>query len=192
MKMVKKNKSEASLVTRYKDDTLYKSLFFRKSGHIVSIDLEKVAEIGNNNGPIKLFDEDFVNINENVRRMTHFNIQQCGHQKGLNYLVFKIVEPGYFDNKIEQPPILDAHEFYLARCINVENCVDYEFLNDEHFTFSLNNIKNIDSLKSAILRRYEKSLAHISVEKKLSLGVSVTELEILNHYTVDLFSLIKK
>ena len=40
-------------------------------------------------------------------------------------------------------------------------------------------MKSINALKKAIMRRYKKTLAHLSDVEKLSLGVAITELKII-------------
>ena len=49
----------------------------------------------------------------------------------------------------------------------------------EDFRYSLPDIKSVEELKEAILKRYKKSMSHIPDDEKLRLGVGVTELEVI-------------
>ena len=64
----------------------------------------------------------------------------------------------------------------------MQNNIDYVDLKEKVFEHSLSNIKNINTLKKAIKRRYKKSLAHLSDTEKLSLGVAITELKIIKRF----------
>ena len=109
----------------------------------------------------------------------HFSIQNTGHKRGKYYLIVKIFRPGFYNGKINKPPILDLKYCFYSKCIYVKNNISYSQITKKMFKNSLNNIKNVRDLKKAILRRYRKSLFHLSSSKKLSLGIGVTELRIL-------------
>ena len=128
---------------------------------------------------IRFHKSEFNLINKSVKFLTHFNIQDSGHIPGKKYLIVKVFRPGYLNGKINKPPILDLKYAFITKCLYVKSNVPYEKLNKEIFRYSLQNIKNINNLKKAILRRYKKSLAHYSDKHKLSLGVGITKLKIL-------------
>ena len=95
------------------------------------------------------------------------------------YLIVTIEKKGYFDGIIYKPPILSVKNFILAKCLSVQNYLNYSELKNNVFKYSLSNIKNVNALKKAIKRRYKTSLHHLSDLKKLSLGIAITELRIL-------------
>ena len=127
---------------------------------------------------------DFKLIKKNMNRFTHFNIQYTAHKPGKNYLIMKIHKRGYFNESTStyKDAILDSNNFILAKCLSAQNNIDYVDLKEKVFEHSLSNIKNINTLKKAIKRRYKKSLAHLSDTEKLSLGVAITELKIIKRF----------
>ena len=98
------------------------------------------------------------------------------------YLIMKIHKRGYFDGITFKQPIYDSNNFILAKCLSAQNNIDYVDLKEKVFEHSLSNIKNINTLKKAIKRRYKKSLAQLSDTEKLSLGVAITELKIIKRF----------
>ena len=115
-------------------------------------------------------------------RLTHFNIQYTDHKSGENYLIARIYKQGYFDGITTKDPILDSNNFIFTKCLSVQNNIRYVDLKKKVFAHSLSNIKNINSLKKAIKRRYKKSLAHLSDNEKISLGIGITELKIIKRF----------
>lgn len=176
-------KDKKKLITRYPNKNTFKRLYFMKGRGVIAIDIEKIYEKYDSHNIIKLFKEDFNLIKGNMKRLTHFNIQHCGHKPGERHLILKIEVPGYFDGKNEKPPILNIDNFLIAKCLSVRNGVDYGELTENDFKNSLENIKDVDSLKRSIVRRYKNSLAHLGDERKLSLGVAVTELDIIERFS---------
>ena len=96
----------------------------------------------------------------------------------------KIHKQGYFNESTStyRHAILDSNNFILAKCLFVQNNIDYVNLKEKFFKHSLSNIKNVNALKKSIKRRYKKSLAHLSDTQKLSLGVAITELKIVKRF----------
>lgn len=182
------NEVKKKSVIRYCNEYAYKKLYFVEGKDIVAVDMERIEKKYNVDTVIKLFDVDFDLIKEDMKRLTHFNIQYCGHKPGYRYLILKIEEPGYFDGKNERPPILSNNSFLIANCLLVRDNLNYDELTESDFKNSLDNIRDVDSLKKAMIRRYEKSLAHLSNEEKLSLGISITELEIIERFLRNLIN----
>ena len=114
-----------------------------------------------------------------MSRLTHFNIQNSKHKPGRNYLIVKIHKRGYFDGKIGKAAILESNNFILAKCISSHNNINYNDLKRKIFKYSLSKIKNVNYLRKAIMRRYKKTLVHLSNAEKLSLGLGITELKII-------------
>ena len=106
-------------------------------------------------------------------------LARCGQK---NYLIAKIAKQGYFDGVINREPILDSNNFIFSKCLSVKNNIDYVDLKKKVFKHSFSNIKNVNTLKKAIKRRYKKTLTHLSDEEKLSLGVAITELKIIKRF----------
>jgi len=164
----------------------WKKLHLKKGKKIIVIDGNKVRKKYDIDAIIKLSDLDFKEIKKNTKKLTHFNIQYTGHKRGKKYLIVKIARGGHFDDRLRvpaRPAILNSTNFILAKCIYVRNNVRYENLKKNSFYSSLKNIKNVASLKSAIIRRYKKSLAHLTNYEKLSLGVAITKLIIIKRFS---------
>ena len=157
-------------------------LYFRKGKNIISKNIGVFFKKNNIHNCIQILHSDFKLIKRNMNRFTHFNIQRTFHKPGKNYLIIKIHKPGYFDGTTYKQSILDSNNFILAKCLSVQNNIDYIDLKKKDFEHSLSNIKNINALKKAIKRRYKKSLAHFSDTEKLSLGVAITELKIIKRF----------
>ena len=171
---------------RYQNKELYKKLSFINCNKVFAIEYEKLKKMFKIDSVIKLLSEDFSFINPRQRQLTHFNIQHAGHSPGKRYLVLKIEKPGFFDKIKERPPILNMKSALIAKCISIQNQVQYGELSEKDFINSLKHIKSVNELKSAILRRYKQSLSHISEEQKLAMGVSITKLEIIGEASYEL------
>ena len=159
-----------------------KKIYFRKGKNIISGNLSVFNKKYNVHSVIQILDLDFKLIKKNMNRFTHFNIQNTGHKPGKNYLIMKIHKRGYFDGITFKQPIYNSNNFILAKCLSVQNNIDYIDLKKKDFKHSFGNIKNINNLKKAIKRRYKKSLSHLSDTEKLSLGVAITELKIIKRF----------
>ena len=168
------------LINRY--PVKLKKIFFKKGKKIISRNRKIFYKKYNVHSEIKILHLDFKLIKNNMDRFTHFNIQTTGHKPGKNYLIIKIHKKGYFDGITTKDPILDSNNFIFTKCLSVQNNIRYVDLKKKVFVHSLSNIKNINSLKKAIKRRYKKSLAHLSDNEKISLGIGITELKIIKRF----------
>ena len=117
-------------------------------------------------GIIKFTKQEFKNIKKGTKCLRHYNIQYCGHKKNNFYMLVKIIEKGSFDGKVFKSPVLDQNIKILAKCTLVKNFVNYDRLKNEDF-------------KNYIIKRYDKSLSHLSIKEKLSIGVSITDLKLI-------------
>ena len=161
-----------------------KKIYFRKGKNIISENFGVFLKKYNVHGIILIVYPDFKLIKKNMNRFTHFNIQYSEHKPGKNYLIMKIHKRGYFNGSTStyKDAILDSNNFILAKCLSVQNNIDYVNLKEKVFKHSLSNIKNVNALKKSIKRRYKKSLAHLSDTQKLSLGIAITELKIIKRF----------
>jgi transketolase len=176
---VRKNK----MLKRFEMDNVIR---LKKGKEIIDINYKKFLKANNIDGIIRIQKSDYKFLKD-LKDLTHFNINGCGHKKGNKYALMKIEETGcYKKNGDEKLPILNSNEFYLANCVGVKEKIKYEKIVSDVFKNSFPNIKNIDSLKKEILKRYKKSLPDYSNEELLSFGVSVTNLKILNKQKVEI------
>ena len=159
-----------------------KKVYFKKGKNIISENINFFHKKNNIHLAIQILPSDFKLIKKNMNRFTHFNIQRTFHKPGKNYLIIKIHKQGYFDGTTYKQSILNSNNFIFAKCLSAQNNIDYDNLKDDVFKYSLSNIKSINALKKAIKRRYKKTLAHLSDVEKLSLGVAITELEIIKRF----------
>ena len=154
-------------------------IYFKRKKKIIAVNWKLFKKKFRVQDTIALRKSDFKWIKKEMDRFTHFNIQYTDHVSGKKYIILKIDEPGYFDGQMFRPAIFDSKNLILAKCLSVKNYLNYKNINNSIFKNSLENIKDISSLKKAIKRRYKRSLKHISYSEKLSLGVAVTELKII-------------
>ena len=159
-----------------------KKIYFKKGKNVISENPRAFLKKYNANWYIQILHSDFKLIKKNMNRFTHFNIQNTGHKSGKNYLIIKTHKQGYFDGTTYKHSILDSNNFILAKCLSVQNNINYVDLRTKIFKHSLSNIKNVNALKKAMKRRYKKTLAHLSDTEKLSLGVGITELKIIKRF----------
>ena len=159
-----------------------KKIYFRKGKSIISENIDVFLKKYNVHLTISILLSDFKLIKKNMNRYTHFNIQDTWHKPGKNYLIIKIHKQGYFDGTTYKQSILDSNNFIFAKCLSVKNNIDYVNLKEKVFKYSLSNIKNINTLKKAVKRRYKKTLSHLSDTEKLSLGIAITELKIIKRF----------
>jgi len=160
----------------------WKNVYLKNGKNIISEDAVSFYKRHGVHNMISLHRSEFKLIKRNTKRLTHFNIQWSGHKQGKKYLIVKIDRLGYFDGIAYKPLVINDNNFILAKCLSVKNHQDYADLDNNVFKYSLSNIKNINSLKKAIKRRYKKSLAHISDSEKLSQGVAITELNLIKRF----------
>jgi len=111
----------------------------------------------------------------------HFNLEHTDHQAGEVYGLIEIVRHGFYNalTKEEQPPLLNAHKFRPARCIEVRQQIPYESLTPADFKYSLPHIKTVPELKETILRRYRISMPGSADDDLLARGVCFTLFELL-------------
>ena len=152
-------------------------IYFKKGRKIASINLKIFCKKNNVHDIIGMNRSDFRLIHKG--NLTHFNIHSTNHKSGKKYLIIKIEKQGYFDKKKYVPRILSNKQFFFSKCVFTENYISYNKLNKNIFKNSINNIKNINSLKKAIKRRYKKSLAYLKNSEKMSLGIAITKLKII-------------
>jgi hypothetical protein len=129
---------------------------------------------------IKLTNQDFNQLSQINSTFVHFNLEWTGHKKNKNYLIVKIIKKGSFDGKIYRAPIISSKKVLFAKCLSFKNKIKYKNLTKKDFIYSLKTIKNNKDLKKAIIRRYKKSLPHMSKNSIINLGVAITKLKILN------------
>ena len=159
-----------------------KYLFFFNKGKINRVNSLSFIKKYKITGIIKFTKEEFKNIKKGTKCLRHYNIQYCGHKKNNFYMLVKIIKKGSFDGKIFKSPVLDPNIKILAKCTYVENFVKYERLDNDDFKNCIKLIKNKTTLKNYIIKRYDKSLSHLSIKEKLSMGVSITDLKLNRFY----------
>ena len=154
-------------------------IHYRYKKKNLTIDIKSFCKIYKCHKIIKFHKNEFKLIKNGTKFLTHFNIQDNAHRPNKKYLLVKIHKSGFLDKKVNRPPILDLKYSFLAKCLSSKSNIPYHKINKKFFKYSLKNIKSIKSLKKIILKRYKKSLFHLSEKHKLSLGVGVTTLKIL-------------
>jgi hypothetical protein len=162
-------------VRRIKD---MNNLFVKTGSKVVITPIKDVLREHKVNSIIRFRKEEFNQLKKHSI-ITHFNLQSTNHRKGNKYLLALIIKPGFFDGKKEKPPIISFNKAPVGLCLGARNNIPYDKLRAEDFKHSFESIKNVEQLKKAILKRYSQSMAHLTPEKILSLGVGITRLKIL-------------
>ena len=143
------------------------------------VDTVSFLRMNNIDGIIRIRKEEYAVLPDNVTHITHFNLGYAGHKKGAVYALPLIIKPGIFTKEEDIKPILRFENCVIAKCVGCRNNVSYDQIREEDFIHSFPSIKNRDELKQAILRRYTQSMPDLSLQKILSLGVAITELEVM-------------
>ena len=152
---------------------------FMEDGRVVDASREEVLGRFGVDGIIRIHAKDYDQFPVGSR-FTHFNLQTSGHIPGHTYALPKIITPGfYISPEKEQLPVLDFSGCLIAKCLATREHVPYESLSASDFEHSFLHIRTPEALKEAILWRYTQSLPTLSPEAILSLGISITELEII-------------
>ena len=165
-----------------RDPTNLNRIYFKKGNGLISKNINTFLKKYHVHKIIRILNKDFKLIKKNKKKLIHFSIANTPHRSKKKYLIVKILKSGYYNGKIYHPPILDANNFILARCISSKNNLNYSDIKKNFFKHSISSIKNVKSLKKAIKTRYKKSLSHLSDNEKLSLGVAITELSIIKRF----------
>ena len=164
-----------------------KKIYFQKDRKIVSKNVFTFLKKNKINRIIRLQKKDFDLLKKNKIRYTHFNIKKTVHKRGDKCLIVKIIKPGFFNGEVSKQPIFSSLELIYSKCLSSKNNLKYNEIKKTYFKYSLSNIKNIKELKKAMIRRYKKSLFHMTNEEKLSLGVGITDLKIVKQYNLSRF-----
>ena len=103
----------------------YSKIYFRKGNNFISENLNVFVKKYNVHSFIRILPPDFKLIKKNMNRFTHFNIQNTISKPGKNYLIIRIHKRGYYDGITYKQPILESSNFILAKCLSVQNNIDY-------------------------------------------------------------------
>jgi hypothetical protein len=166
------------MIDRYPKNVPLTSLPFLKDGNIIDVDWNGFKAFYKIDSVIKMFPDEFRQVPSPPSHLIHFNLEYSGHKPNHQYLITCIETGGSYDGVNYLGPIMRAGVAYLSRCITVTNNVQYTDIDQCLFVHSLSDIQSVWSLKKNILHRYKRSLPNISDDVKLSLGVSITELEL--------------
>lgn len=171
--MQRKNDDKHDIILRLIDTKKEQGTLIKKKASVF-FRANKIRDI------IRFQKEDYeclLNLGSN--QLTHFNLQGPGHQRNQQYALMEILKPGFYTETSEQLPVLNLNDCLIAECISCQQKVSYSELEQDVFTHSLSNIKDTESLKMAIIRRYSKTMPNLTKQNILDLGVSVTKLKII-------------
>lgn len=164
------------IVKREKDTGTYLIL---ENGVECEVDVDKFDRDHGINGVIRIQSYDYPFFPKS-EYFAHFNLQHCSHTVGSVYALPEIIRPGYYISDSEQKlPLLVFAGKHIGECVEVRNNLSYDDLPEEDFEYSFEHIKNVETLKKAIIRRYSVSMPKLSVEEITGLGISFTKLRII-------------
>ena len=158
---------------------LKKKIYFKIKKKILCEDQTIFCKKNKIHRIIKFLPFDFKLLKKGTDKITHFNIKNTNSKPGKYYYIVQILKPGFFDGAVNIEPVLNSKKIFFVRCLSVKNNIDYNKIHKTIFKHSLSKIKNIKMLKKAIKRRYKKTLAHLSDNEKMSLGVGISQFQII-------------
>lgn len=146
---------------------------------VVDISSDEFNATNNIDGVIRIIKDEYTSIDPSLPFYTHFNLEFCGHRIGSTYALPRIIAQGHFrSHDDEVTPTLNFDNCYIATCTSVREHVPYRTLREKDFLYSMKHIKDPESLKKAILKRYQVSMPELSREQILKMGVAITTLRI--------------
>ncbi|MFA6050701.1 MAG: hypothetical protein WC761_05930 [Candidatus Paceibacterota bacterium] len=148
-----------------------------QDGKEVKIDKKEILKQLGVASLIRIPESEYESIDSSKEYFAHFNLGHAEHEVGSLYALPRILRGGKLHGGVETPPLLSFDNIYIAECVEVEYDLLYEKLEQRHFIFSTNGIKDAESLKDAIVRRYSQSRPDYSKEELLSKGVTFTLLK---------------
>jgi hypothetical protein len=136
--------------------------------------------------PVQDYPEDILPGQEIV----HFNLPVAYDRNGIVVVLSKIIKSGHFrpphDEKL---PVLSFEDIWKAKVIKFIPSIHYEDIKGDCLKNNIGGVHDVTSLKELILRRYKKTLPHLSDSEILDQGLSVTFLKLLGrvswHETVE-------
>jgi len=150
-----------------------------QDGEEVRVSKKKITEKLGVVSMIRIPDSEYESIDSSKEYFAHFNLAHAEHETGSLYALPRILRNGKLDGIEETPPLLSFENIYIAECMEVEYDLPYEKLKQRHFIFSMNGIKDTESLKDIIVRRYSLSRPNYNKEELLAKGVTFTLLKFI-------------
>ncbi|MCH8520112.1 MAG: hypothetical protein LAT82_05140 [Nanoarchaeota archaeon] len=167
-----KNKNKISILCENTIYTFKLDLLLKELSNYLEIEIFSIIRI-------KL--EEYEYINTKNKYLTHFNLEKSGHKINKVYILPKIIQQGYFEEKdnlkTEILPILSFEEVLIYKCINCKEHISYQDLKKDDFKYSMTHISNSQELFDAIFKRYSISLPTLLKNDIYNRGVSLTTLE---------------
>ena len=133
---------------------------------------------------IKIPEEEYHGIREDARFLSHFNRSPVDFIEGQDYAIARIIEHGRDSASENQQPLLSFTDIAIGRCKKARNDLSFSDLSEKDFECSLAHIKDTNSLKRYMVKRYTASYPYTPTYV-LSMPISMTMLEIVaRHITL--------
>jgi len=159
----------------------YKSFSILEAKKVISVSLEDLRTKTGAYDLVRIPEDEYPGIDASKKFFTHFNLEDTDVIPKNIYLLPKIISTGFFDHLAEEgkEPILSFEDIFITKCVSVKNNLAYKDIDPKAFEFSMKYIKDIPTLKQAILKRYSKSMPRLSKEEIEKLGVAIATHEII-------------
>jgi hypothetical protein len=167
------------LVRESLGDRVSKTYLILYDGVASEVDAEDFHTKHNIASMIRIAASEYDGIDAELPYVTHFNMEYGGHIPGSRYAFPRIEKHGFFRTPEDQSgPILSIENILVGTCTASREKVGYDELTNADFAYSMRHIKSIEELRSAILKRYSKSMPDLSADEILRRGVGVTTVKL--------------
>ncbi len=128
---------------------------------------------------IRILDAEYAYIDTTLPFLTHFNMETSGNPLGARMILPRIIRQGHFRHAGDEVlPVLSLKNIYVGVVVSKREHLSYDNLHDEIFEYSMKQIKNVDQLKRAILRRYTVSMPDLTDAEILARGVASATIQL--------------
>lgn len=150
-------------------------------GEEIMMDASSFLESYGVDGFIRIPEEEFGDINLKSGFVGHFNLEKTNHVVGKTYLLMPILRKGVSgtEEQPEQLPLLSTEGAVKTECVEVQNYLSYDALDQHHFANAMKKMSDKASVKTAIIKRYGDVRSDLSPEEFDRRGVGFTLLKIL-------------
>jgi hypothetical protein len=126
---------------------------------------------------IRLAAEDYALLEPMRERFVHFNLEVTLNEAGKRYAILPILRPGRRDaDGAEILPIVDQHRHRIGICEEVRQRVPLREVEPACLALSLPNIRTLEELEAALVRRYAPMFPRLSTNELLTRGCAITSL----------------
>jgi hypothetical protein len=126
---------------------------------------------------IRLHASEFDLISLHDRFLVHFNLEFTLNQVGCYYAVVPIIKAGQRNPDGEEAlPVINPDVLRRGVCTDVLQKISIDSVTEHQFSESLPNIRTVEDLKEALVRRYGRMFPNLSSKMLLDRGCAITRI----------------